>query len=33
MREAIVNYVRWAIERFPHEDPVLDTCAGWEAND
>ncbi len=32
MREAIVNYVKWAIEKFPYEDPVLDTCAGWEPN-
>lgn len=32
MREAIVNYVKWAIERFPYQDPILDTCAGWEPN-
>lgn len=32
MREAIVNYVKWAIEKFPYEEPVLDTCAGWEPN-
>jgi SAM-dependent methyltransferase len=32
LREAIVNYVRWAIERFPCEEPILDTCAGWEPN-
>ncbi len=32
MREAIVNYVQWAIERFPFEEPILDTCAGWEPN-
>jgi hypothetical protein len=32
MREAIVNYVRWAIERFHYEEPILDTCAGWEPN-
>ena len=32
MREAVVNYVKWAIERFPFEDPILDTCAGWEPN-
>ena len=32
LREAIVNYVKWAIERFPFEEPVLDTCAGWEPN-
>jgi len=30
LREAIVNYVRWAIARFPFEEPILDTCAGWE---
>jgi SAM-dependent methyltransferase len=32
LREAIVNYVRWAIARFPFEEPILDTCAGWEPN-
>lgn len=32
MRESVVNYVRWAIERFPFEEPILDTCAGWEPN-
>ena len=32
MREAIVNYVKWAIARFPFEEPILDTCAGWEPN-
>ncbi|MGA2516679.1 MAG: class I SAM-dependent methyltransferase [Thermodesulfobacteriota bacterium] len=32
MREAIVNYVKWAIERFSFEEPILDTCAGWEPN-
>jgi len=32
MREAIVNYVKWAIDRFPFEEPILDTCAGWEPN-
>ena len=32
MREAIVNYVRWAIERFSFDEPILDTCAGWEPN-
>ncbi len=32
MREAVVNYVKWATERFPFEDPILDTCAGWEPN-
>ena len=32
MREAVVNYVKWAIERFPFEEPILDTCAGWEPN-
>jgi SAM-dependent methyltransferase len=32
MREAIVSYVKWAIERFPYEEPILDTCAGWEPN-
>jgi len=32
LREAIVHYVKWAIGHFPFEDPVLDTCAGWEPN-
>lgn len=32
MREAIVNYVKWATEHFPYEEPILDTCAGWEPN-
>ena len=32
LREAIVNYVKWAIERFRFEEPILDTCAGWEPN-
>ena len=32
MREAVVNYVRWVIEHYPYEEPVLDTCAGWEPN-
>lgn len=32
MREAVVNYVKWVIQRYPLEGPVLDTCAGWEPN-
>ena len=32
MREAVVNYVKYATERFPFEDSILDTCAGWEPN-
>jgi ubiquinone/menaquinone biosynthesis C-methylase UbiE len=32
MREAVVRYVKWAVERFPYEEPILDTCAGWEPN-
>ena len=32
MREAVISYVKWAIERFPFQEPVLDTCAGWEPN-
>ena len=32
MREAVIDYVKWAIERFPFEEPILDTCAGWEPN-
>jgi len=32
MREAIIEYVRWGIGQFPFEEPILDTCAGWEPN-
>jgi SAM-dependent methyltransferase len=32
MREAVIDYVKWATERFPYEEPILDTCAGWEPN-
>jgi SAM-dependent methyltransferase len=32
LREAVVNYVKWAIGHFPFEEPILDTCAGWEPN-
>jgi SAM-dependent methyltransferase len=32
MREAVVSYVKRAIDRFPFEEPILDTCAGWEPN-
>jgi len=32
LREAVVNYVKWVIGRYPLEGPVLDTCAGWEPN-
>jgi hypothetical protein len=32
LREAIVNYVKWAIGRFPFKEPILNTCAGWEPN-
>ncbi len=32
MREAVIHYVKWAIERFPFQEPILDTCAGWEPN-
>ena len=32
MREAVVNHVKYATEHFPFEDPILDTCAGWEPN-
>jgi SAM-dependent methyltransferase len=32
LREAVVNYVKWAIQRYSLEGPVLDTCAGWEPN-
>ena len=32
MREAVIKYVQWAVERYPDEEPILDTCAGWEPN-
>jgi SAM-dependent methyltransferase len=32
LREAVVNYVKWVIQQYPLEGPVLDTCAGWEPN-
>jgi SAM-dependent methyltransferase len=32
LREAVVKYVKWVIQRYPFEGPVLDTCAGWEPN-
>jgi SAM-dependent methyltransferase len=32
MREAVIQYVKWAIGRFPYQEPILDTCAGWEPN-
>ncbi len=28
----MIQYVKWAIERFPFREPILDTCAGWEPN-
>jgi SAM-dependent methyltransferase len=32
LREAVVDYVKWALEHFSYEEPILDTCAGWEPN-
>lgn len=32
MREAVMEYVKWVIDKFPFEEPILDTCAGWEPN-
>jgi SAM-dependent methyltransferase len=32
MREAVIQYVKWVIERCPFQEPILDTCAGWEPN-
>jgi SAM-dependent methyltransferase len=32
MREAVIQYVKWTIGRFPYQEPILDTCAGWEPN-
>jgi hypothetical protein len=33
MREAVIQYVKWAIERCSFQEPILDTCAGWGSND
>jgi SAM-dependent methyltransferase len=30
MRPAVFDYLKWAVKRFPFEEPILDTCAGWE---
>jgi SAM-dependent methyltransferase len=30
MRPAVFDYLKWAIEQFTFEEPILDTCAGWE---
>ncbi|MBI5787244.1 MAG: class I SAM-dependent methyltransferase [Candidatus Schekmanbacteria bacterium] len=32
MREPVVNYVKDIIQRYQFEEPVLDTCSGWEPN-
>ncbi len=32
MREASFNYLKDIIQRFEFEEPVMDTCAGWEPN-
>jgi hypothetical protein len=32
MREAVINHVKWTITHLPFEEPILDTCAGWESN-
>ena len=32
MRKAVFDYLKEAVERFEFEEPVLDTCAGWEPN-
>jgi len=32
MRKAVIRYVKWATEKYPFEEPILDTCAGWEPN-
>src|SRR5512143_3658533 len=33
MRPAVLDYVKWAIRRFPFEEPILDTSAEWEPSD
>jgi SAM-dependent methyltransferase len=33
MRPAVFDYLKWAIERFPFEEPILDTSAEWEPSD
>jgi len=30
MRRSVFDYVKWVIEGIPFEEPILDTCAGWE---
>ena len=32
MRQSVFNYIKWVIEGIPFEEPILDTCAGWEPN-
>lgn len=32
MRQAVFDYIKWVIEGIPFEEPILDTCAGWEPN-
>ncbi|HYA90545.1 MAG TPA: class I SAM-dependent methyltransferase [Thermodesulfobacteriota bacterium] len=32
MRKEVTRYVQWATGCFPYEEPILDTCAGWEPN-
>ena len=32
MRQSVFDYIKWVIEGFPFEEPILDTCAGWEPN-
>src|SRR5512147_1530781 len=33
MRPAVFDYLKWAIKRFPFEEPILDTSAEWEPSD
>jgi SAM-dependent methyltransferase len=33
MRPAVFDYLKWAVKRFPFEEPILDTSAGWELSD
>jgi SAM-dependent methyltransferase len=32
MRQSVFDYIKWVIEGIPFEEPILDTCAGWEPN-
>jgi SAM-dependent methyltransferase len=33
MRPPVFDYLKWAVERFPFEEPILDTSEEWELGD